>query len=450
MSNIIIPREGIDPKAKTGALIGMAEIILKDADTGKVKEVVRQKNMLTNALNSIFNKPPYGFGDAKLNNVVSVPTVSHQPIINTALGGILLFPHTLGNDADMMYPDFDSNYPTGYASVSSYTQEDSRQGAYDAVSSGAITNGFRHVYTWGSAFGNGTIASVALSHKNCHKYFNDLSNLGILRVADNNNLRYIGNVTPHHTNNAWLIGANSKGLFFNGGYGSYESFPSTPIVNKWKKKVYDVDLLFDNITFPADDFEDVFTYPAWGFFCVDEDYLYYIRVTSSTSSSSTFTLYTIDLDDYESVTQTDYTVAANLLSNAGYKGDTFAKRGNYIYLFKANQASVYKINLNNAADVTEIELPSGLTTPAAFGMSVVKDIIMGFGFIIGTDDVARASTGINGFRMFNTDGVWCVYGSNAVGAGIVTPFTASHADLQTSVTKTADKQMIVNYSIIQS
>ena len=86
--------QGIDFKAKNSSLMGSVELMLKDADSGKVKDVIRQKNMFTNALDSLFNKSCFNIA----NIVANTPATSggysafprQTPVINKALGGIIL------------------------------------------------------------------------------------------------------------------------------------------------------------------------------------------------------------------------------------------------------------------------------------------------------------------------------------------------------------------------
>ena len=441
---ILRKTQGIDLKSKDSCLMGVAEIELRDALTGKVKERQKKKNMLTNALDSMYNGCPYALDSIMCNGVDASVITKQTPIINYGLGGIILFPSSLGTDADMLYPDFVSNYPTGYASVESYTQDDSKQGVYDAVSSGEITGGYKHVYTWGSSSGNGTVSAIALSHRNAYKYFNDI-NTAILRHEP-----YGSKTISVSSINGYMnvIGANSRGIYLNNGQGSYGSFPTGAKIWRWNKAVTAMDLLFDSYSNPTG-LDPIWQYPAYGFFCVEEDYIYFVHVTAR-GSTSTIDFYTIDLADNSSSKQT-LSISADLLVNGDYQSDTFAKRGNYIYLFKNDISAIYKINITNVADVTEIALPSGISNPKQYGMSVVKGVIFGHGFIIGNDDIVRVSTGFNA-KIFDSIGVWSIVNHNAsnwVCSGLIAPYCATHANLDTAVTKTNDKQMVINYSILQ-
>ena len=442
MSNIIIPRKGIDPKAKSGGLMGICEVEFRDALTHKILDREVKKNMLTNGLSSLFNGCPYALDKEQIVGGNCAPFSKQVPVKDYGLGGIFLFPQALGSSADLLYPDYSTNSPTGFASCAEYTQADSRQGAWDGNKSRAITNGWLHVYNWGSNFGNDTIASVALSHRNCYKFFDDMSLALIKQDSIKKDLK--NSSLPSSA----LIGANSKGIYLNSGEGSYGAFPENPKLLRWNKHETKLDLIDDPYSTPAE-YDEIWEYPAFGYFCVTEDYIYFVRVTTSAATSE-FTLYTIDLSD-NSVTSSSYQVVAYLAANGGYRDDVFVKKGNYIYLFKYDYSLVYKIDLTNTANVNEITLPSGISNPGFNGLTLVKGIIIGNGFIINGNDVAVVSPSSNS-KIFDSKGVWSVFcsrGSALVGAAILAPYCATHADLSEARVKQAGQELIVSYSILQ-
>ena len=448
--NILNRTQGIDLRAKSGVLMGMAEVILKDVDTGKVKEVVKQQNMFTNALNSLFNKS--AFNMANMLNIKPIGSMNEYqnepiqtPINEKALGGILLFPNALGSDADVLFPDFATNYPTGYASRESYTQDDSRQGVFDGVSSGEITNGYKFVYTWGSAYGNGTIASVALSNSKCYKYFNSYGTA----MGGYSLVKTLG------ASGSWQrrsIGINSQGLWLDSGEARGGSIYLCRIPER------KIDLMYDPMATTGTYEEAIpdFTYSgADTLFAVNEDYVHVFKVTSSSASSSTISYTKIDTSDFTKTTTT-LTVSAYVAGASSQEYETCSVRGNYAYLPKNGWGSIYKINLTNTADITEIELPSGASTNLAIGTTLCGSNIYGYNFIIGTDDEVRVtSDNNNGYFPCYLDGVWCgkAYlgntNSHSLRVDVITPYCATHADLQNAVQKDASKQMVVNYSVLQ-
>ena len=443
--------QGIDFKAKNSSLMGSVEIQLKDADSGKVKEVVKQKNMFTNALDSLFNKS--AFNMANMMNIKPIGSLSEYqnepiqtPVVDKALGGILLFPNALGSNADLLFPDFDSNYPTGYASKAEYTQDDSRQGAFNGNQSGVIpnTNSYKFVYDWGSSFGNGQIASVALSHVNCYQYFNSYATM----LNGYSLVKTLGA-------NSWYrrsIGINSKGLWLDSGELGYGSIYLCRMPER------KIELMYDPMATTGTYEEAIpdFTYSgADTLFAVNEDYVHVFKITSSSASSSTISYTKISTSDY-TVTTTTLTVSAYVTGASSQEYETCAVRGNYAYLPKNGWGSIYKINLTNVADVTEIEMPSGASTNLARGTTLCGSNIYGYNFVIGTDDVVRVTANNNGgYYPCYLDGVWCgkAYLGNtnahSLRVDVLTPYCATHADLENAVTKTADKSMTVNYTVTQ-
>ena len=126
----------------------------------------------------------------------------------------------------------------------------------------------------------------------------------------------------------------------------------------------------------------------------------------------------------------------------------FVKKGNYVYLFKYDGSSVFKIDLTDTANFSEIALPAGLSSPTEWGLSLVKGVIIGNGFVIGADDVAIQSPSL-GMKIADAKGVWAIMGGNSIKAAAIAPYCATHADLGVVRTKTAGQELIVNYTVLQ-
>lgn len=451
--------QGIDFKAKNSSLVGLAEVVLKDATTGKVKEVVKQKNMLTNALTSLANKVPFNLNDSAIYRAVAGggayadDLIGYTPIIDKALGGVIVYPTALGNDPDLLYLPFSTHTPTGYAGKETYTQDDPKQGVYDAVSSGTITNGYRHVFTWGSAYGNGVIASVALSNSKCYKYFNDYATM---IGSGSGTSFYISNmnaIVPPESRitSSTIIGVNTRGVYLRS---STNKVIFTPL------PMTKVDLLIDYKQPFTARRELNYTIPSNSFLCLGEDELHIFTITSASVSSTSITHTVLDLDD-ETTTDTTFTVAAYITSASRLLG-VCAMRDGYVYMPKygntSSGGSIYKINLSDATDVTELTSTSNMTY--SYNFWNVGGMIMGLWFNIGDDDVIRpVENNCNIFPIYRK-GVWVVKAvlptsqwSNddftGIAVDVLHPYCATHADLENAVNKTADKQMVVNYSVVQ-
>lgn len=132
---------------------GTTEIILTNVETGEV-EVHKDENMITNALDKIINI------EMAMNHA---PNNRILPIATNLLGGIMLFDGDLQEDADNIH--FPSNvHIVGYASTDTNTT-DKYRGSYNSIESGKTATGFVSVWDFGTTQANGTIKSVARTHR---------------------------------------------------------------------------------------------------------------------------------------------------------------------------------------------------------------------------------------------------------------------------------------------
>lgn len=451
---ILKRNNGIDLKASNSHLIGNAKIVLSDAITGKITDVIEKKNTFTTALNSLFNAVPYNLNKGSLYNASTgyADGMDYQtPLYQKALGGIMLFPQSLGSDLNDYYPSFDSNYPTGYASMAEYVQQDSRQGVFDAVSSGEITNGYRWVYSWGSSFGNGAIGAVALSNVKCYKYFNDFATM--LGLGASTSYYPIGTgINVGSINDCTVIGCNARGWYYRS---SSNKIYFIPIPVEKISLMENYRNVYNDVT------ELNYTIPANSLLYLTDDEIHIFTITSSTAESSSVTHTILDLDD-ETTSSTTFTVAAYLDLGNYMSNTTCVIRDGYLYIKKAGASSsggsIYKINLSNVADVDELETTVDMTYTC--GLWNVGGIIYSINFLIADDDTIRAVSGDNGQIPVYRKGVYVMRCAAPVcsmfsrvytGAGVdvLTPYCATKANLDNIVTKDASKQMIVNYSVTQ-
>ena len=143
-------------------LKGKTTIELTDVNTGEVT-TVEHENMLTNALNIFFNHNPMGL----FNTLVNTRTIKQFnkyfiPICPNLLGGILLFPETLEENADKILIG-SGELPMAYASNNANPYDDTMRGSMNLNESMAIDNGYKFVWDFTTSQGNGTIAALALT-----------------------------------------------------------------------------------------------------------------------------------------------------------------------------------------------------------------------------------------------------------------------------------------------
>lgn len=480
----IIKRQGIDPKARTAAIRGDVCIQLKDALTGKIVEEERGHNMLTNGIESAINGCPFDINKIDGGASSTPRTWVYTPMYQKLLGGLLLFPQALGNDANLMFPSF-ANSPTGFASMDSYQQGDSRQGSYDAVSSGVVTNGFRHVFSWGSAFGNGTIASLGLAPMFCEGWCKDVTKrlrpstlladnafttyamyyqrfvaIGengfctITRERDNNlrfsQLCFYGRQRPHSLNLLQNMPYNDTRVDYDTDYSAYPF--SNEHRNGYTWAVHVPNLPSNN---------DIDGYWRRYSFQVTDDYVYVVYHTSDNGSSYTVTK--LDITDGSVVSENTYTFSGSFGNGVPvyYNG--------YIYAPSSVAGKIYKCNTANVADVTEIT-HSSIPVNAHLRYTGGQWIYNQYFILDASCDTIEGNTGIIGagysegeaykedgygsaIPLFD-DGMWLV-GTFSTRSNIYITANVkqwglmTHFDLQNAVVKTPDKQMEVQYSITQ-
>lgn len=467
----LIRTQGIDPKAKTGALRGDVCFQLKDALTGKITDEFRGHNMLTNGLESAMNGCPFDLNKLDGGNTNSLQDYKYTPIYEKLLGGLILFPQALGNDANLLFPSF-ANSPTGFASMDSYQQGDSRQGSYDAVSSGVITNGFRHVFSWGSAFGNGTIASLGLAPKYCEGWCSDINKRSMPSAGMN------GGYTSYIEYGAHIVAISDKGFLLV--IPEAENNSRFSLLAFYNHRAHDISLVqrmgssawVDMSNQYSNDHRDGYT---WGIhvpnlpanenidgywkrysFQIIGNYVYVIFHTGS--NSQTFKVTRLNLSDGSLVDENTYTFSASF-------GDCVPVYYNgYIYAGSSTAGSIFKCNCSNVADV--VEITNSIIPANAFLRFTGGQWVYNQYFILdASSDIIVANTGAVSPSAYSEndiaspvpmydDGMWIVSrgydrGSRYFVANMKQWGLMTHFDLQNAVVKTPDKQMEVQYSITQ-
>ena len=141
------------------AIKGTTKIELKDVKTGKV-ETYENHNMITNALTDIFK--PLG-----LSNRPSRYFSDFVPYYEKLLGGILCFDTAIEENPDNYYAPANANL-IGCASygVQNNTKNTCRGGFNQTESEVNLKDRYvKYVYDFATSQANGTIASVCLTHK---------------------------------------------------------------------------------------------------------------------------------------------------------------------------------------------------------------------------------------------------------------------------------------------
>ena len=201
---------------------------------------------------------------------------------------------------------------------------------------------------------------------------------------------------------------------------------------------------------------------------------YWYGFANQGNSSGDATMYWIKIkkDDYFFTEGVWTLFNAHLQAVGSFKVDTFVERTNrgvirngYLYVPAYELTGIYKINVNNSADVTFIEFGfesegtalSGSGTGATY-IVLVNDLIIGWDYQIKPDDTVvqtagskrllYAGTPLFQYKEFVT--AWGGnYGSDYHSTFLVTPYLASINNLDSAVIKNTDKTMKITYELTE-
>ena len=339
-------------------LKGTTKIELTDVHTGE-KQVVEKHNMLTNAMNQIF-QPTLGH----LTNETTLR--GYLPAYKTLLGGLLLFDDNIPENVNQLFAPIDVNL-TGCASYNVQNTDGSTyRGSYNINESSydSANKKMTFVYDFTTAQGNGTIASVCLSHLN--------AGYGTYR-CDKQTLVY-GTASCYTKPKSFLMNNKDKMVSFSVGadnefifcidtendIGYYFSVTDTSNVKLIKRRLglRNITLLSSYLNVIEEISFQTLTTAIKSRVCYnfdEKDNALYIISTASSSVAvnSTFlvtkiTFGTWAVTQYTVTNTADKTLDAN--TNFAYIHD------GYFYCFsQATPYYCYKIKLNNSADIVKLD-----------------------------------------------------------------------------------------------
>lgn len=427
-------------------LKGNVTFELKDVKTGEV-ERISDHNMFTNALNELFNKTPYGF----MNDLCGQPTgtgVAMHPIFKTALGGLLLFPKQIEENANNIFATPD-NKPVGLASVLDNPNTDPRRGSFNAIESGEITNGYRYVYDFSTSQANGTIACCSLTSAwGGASFIDNIQNLlcGLPVASEYSPHGFYKMVKDAENTKHKIIGCNSRGIYFLGV--DYKTILVLPVRPHSFSLIKDYNTLFT-----------VGTMSDQGYVFVTSTHVCCLRTAGNASGNATINIDKYSIDDFSKETVT-YVVAASLKNPTlnETRGHTIAydEENDYLYCLGYDGVSFYRIKLSNLADVTRIEVPS-----ANSDLGNCKPYFVGQNFIIEEDGtvhnspVAMHNACMCRDGLFLFGGAWN-WGTNSssyqtiiknISCNPIGNYLATIMNLKNSVIKSPDKTMKVTYDV---
>jgi len=460
-------------------LKGTMILELTDEKTGEV-ERVEENNLVTNAVNHILGLNPMGvFYEAsdqydehlQWNNTL-------LPICPNMIGGIFLYSEPLEENADNIYPTT-AKLPMAYASNDVNATACVERGSLNLTESKALDNGYRFVWDFTSSQGNGTIAAVALTSaqggKNAYGDLYSTSNVFLaLRKAD---LDSLGNDELANLFSAVEVDFENNVMY------NILFQDSSVIVRKRRLPVFSLGLndrlndmtctLLEEKVITCSTFAFQGSYTPYGKFLDGKDGYWY-GFANQANSSGNAKVYWIKIkkDDY-SITEGIWTLSNVAMQAIGsFKIDTYVEnacraaiRDGYLYVPANNLTGIYKINLNNSADVTFIEFGftsagtsmSGAST-SVITLVLVNDLLIGYDYMIKPDDTVVQIIGSKRLPYMGTPlfqykeflvGWGGSYGSNCRTTFLLTPYLATINNLSSAVVKNTDKSMKITYELTE-
>lgn len=463
-------------------LKGITTIELTDVNSGEVESIV-EENMITQAISDFFSHNV----DGMLFNVSGSSgdlNANMTPLCPNGIGGILLFSDAIVEDANAYYAP-SANPCIGYASNDVNATANVMRGSLNLTETQKLENGYKFVWDFSTSQGNGTISAVALTHK--------WAGIGYMGDLYNNTSKYwhmkglgYGNTAEVRTAYVNVVEIDFEGNCF---YTIGMNTSNEIVIRKIRKSFRSVGLndtmlenairvLEENTITPT---SFIMSNPSnnsgnYDFMDGKDGFWYGFWHDANSSGNAVIKWIKIKKSDY-SFSEGTWTLNNVYLVQAGYhygyntgpqRTVYWALRDGYLYAMAYNKQSVYKININNVADVTQIKLGftsnySGPNEYRQYGticMAVIGDWIVGSDFRISTDDIVYKTANAMPFAYTCTPifqyGPFLVSFGNYYGNStrknlfLLTPYLASINNLSTSVIKTADKTMKITYTITET
>lgn len=157
---------------------GKATLTLCDAKTGKVVKRMEESNMVTNALNIIFNPPKLAMKN------ITMAFTEMLPMWKNLLGGIILLGNNLEESKDNLI--LEGDYIPIATAGDAYSGSNVRRGSLNINETYETENGYHFTWDFATDKANGTISSIALTSR-------IFGNSGFTHAEDTNTGRLIIN-----------------------------------------------------------------------------------------------------------------------------------------------------------------------------------------------------------------------------------------------------------------
>lgn len=231
--------------------------------------------------------------------------------------------------------------------------------------------------------------------------------------------------------------------------------------------------LIDEQVLHCSTFKFLGSYTPYGDF-IDGHDGYWYGFSNQGNSSGNATMYWIKIkkEDYSFTEGVWILSNAHLLAIGSFKTDNYPQRvtrgtvrNGYLYLPAYDKTGIYKINVNNSADVTLIPFgftsamkPLGGSGSCENYIQLVGDLINGWDFQVTNTDAIVQTAGVirfqniatSLFRYKNFLTCWSAsYGNEYHHSYLLTPYLATINNLGSAVVKNADKTMKITYTLTE-
>lgn len=387
---------------------GITEIELTDVKTGK-KEHYTETNLVTNAIADFFSHNIDGMLFT-INGNTNDLNGNMLPLCPNGIGGILLFSDTIEENPDNYYAP-SANPCVGYASNDVNATTNIMRGSMNLTETKMLEHGYKFVWDFTTSQANGTISCVALTHKWAGlAYMGDTYNgTGFVWTMRSMNgessaaarTAYLNAVEIDPENNfLWTIGLNTSNEIVIQKVRA--SFISVGLNDTMLGSNYD--LLFEIKLNPT---SFVMADPNrneghYDFFDGKDGYWYGFWADPNNSGNASIKKIKINKADY-SFTEETMIVNGARIQAAGYharynenpyRNIQSVLQNGFLYMMSYDKTKVYKINIDNPADVKEI--PLGFTSnyhccndyynSGTLYLANIGDWIVGSDFLINTED----------------------------------------------------------------
>lgn len=374
-------------------LHGRTKITLTDVRTGE-KEVIEKDNMVTDEVANIY-----------ANNLFGAMDYSKVMPLRDMFGGVLVFDDT--QDTSLLFPpDEDTNGLVANCGMDSHISASTTRGNFNGALSEMVVSdtGYKFVFDFATNQGNGTWKSISL----CNKFGGSVGTKPIEAIADASLIGVCSNRTkklatgvniPFSTYYYALVKINlttgtgiqvvldGSDLTLN----EVSLCTSKVGINNTADRTID-ETVGEAIVTDTHSITLSRSYDKqYAAICCDSSYLYVIEPNAD--AGTTLYIDKIDLSDWSvtTTTITDANMSLARVRTSKYRDYCYSVRvclsGGYLYWQKSDKRTFYKINLSNAADISE--LTSTLTADIDEDFGQVE---FGEGFIVGANYFINGDT----------------------------------------------------------